>query len=460
MKGDAYRDRMMQAAVQNRSEERELNRRIARLYEQAAEDMAQRAADSRSGSLTERFARDLSRSLRERSQELWAQVEDLTRAGMRGSARRAAEVQTSFLDEAGRLINPELPIRIRAAFSEVADEAVAHVLRGGIYGGKAPMLSKRIWDNAALQSGKLEEIISQAVAKGESPIKLSRALEAFVRPDAAEPSAWNDVYDIPFDYRIDYNAKRLAVTSIRHAAWGATIAAGMKNPYADFLHWELTPAHVIFDICDAHAAHDEGLGEGNFPLDAAPLPHPWCTCLWYVDTSKSLEQIGRELREWADGERSDTRLDEAFGAWKKDKLNLDELVLREDNSYFIMGRIPQQVVSGLETMRDDELIITHERIKHINKRHPGDLDKYGKHLSDVIKDPDFVLKDARRDQTGIWVKEYLDEDARLRITIKLAAFADAPHIKNSVLSFQYIRASEYRRLARKTDEMVYKRQSR
>lgn len=318
MKSNPFRDRMLSATRENRQEERALARRIAQLYERAAEDMAAQAAASKSGSLTERFALDLTRSLTERTRELWAQMGDLTQAGMQTSANRAVGVQTSFLDEAGRLVDLNLHIKLQAAFGQVADEAVAHVMRGGVYGAKAPMLSKRIWGNANLQSGKIEEIISQAVAKGESPIKLARALEAFVNPNYAEPDNWNDIYDIPFEYKIDYNAKRLAVTSVRHAAWGATLAAAQKNPYAEFLHWELTPAHVIYDICDIYAEHDEGLGIGNFSLNAAPLPHPWCTCLWYVDSAKDLSEIGRELRSWADGEREDERLDRAFGEWSRE----------------------------------------------------------------------------------------------------------------------------------------------
>lgn len=318
MKRDFFRERMIAAAREDRREERALKERIAKLYTQAAEDMASRAAASRSGSLTERFAFDLSRDLKARSRELWAQVYEETKSGMDTSARRATAVQMSFLDEAGELLDPGVQMKIRAAFGKVPDEAVAHVLRGGIYGGKAPSLSKRIWNNETLQSGKIEDIIAQAVAKGESPIKLAKALEAYVRPDAAEPDAWNDVYDIPFDYKVDYNAKRLAVTSIRHAAWGATITAGMKNPYADYLHWELTPAHVIFDVCDGYAEHDEGLGVGNWPLTSAPLPHPWCTCLYFVDTSKSLEQVAQELNSWARGERADARLDEMYGAWERE----------------------------------------------------------------------------------------------------------------------------------------------
>lgn len=151
-------------------------------------------------------------------------------------------------------------------------------------------------------------------------------MQAYLNPNVLEPDTWNETYpDLPFTLKVDYNAKRLAVTSINHAGWGATLMAARSNPYADFLHWELTPAHVINDVCDGYAGHDEGLGEGNWNLDAAPLPHPWCTCLWYVDTNKTLDEVAKELRAWEDGE-SNPRLDEAFGKWEKDKKNNGSVV--------------------------------------------------------------------------------------------------------------------------------------
>lgn len=303
----------MDAARILRADERTLRGNIARLYETAAEDMAGKAAASRSGSLTERFAWELTQSLRERTRELWADVGSLTKSGMRRAAERAAGVQLSFLEDAAGLAGLDLGSSLRRTFAHTRDDAVTGVLRGGVYGGNAPMLSKRIWNNAALQNGQIEQLIAQAVAKGESPVKLAKALQAYVNPQEAEPSNWNDIYDIPFAHKVDYNAKRLAVTSIRHAAWSATIAAARENPYAKYIHWELTPAHVIHDICDAHAVHEEGLGEGNFSIDAAPLPHPFCTCLYFADTDQSLDEIARELRGWADGEREDARMDALVG---------------------------------------------------------------------------------------------------------------------------------------------------
>lgn len=111
------------------------------------------------------------------------------------------------------------------------------------------------------------------------------------------------------------------------------------------------------DICGAHAVHDEGLGEGNFSIAALPLPHPWCTCLYYVDTPKSLEQIGRELRGWLDGEENE-RLDLAFGEWEKSgglaKPNIRPIAPRKEPvGYLDMRKINADLISEWEVMRED-----------------------------------------------------------------------------------------------------------
>ena len=136
-----------------------------------------------------------------------------------------------------------------------------------------------------------------------------------MNPAAQLPDHWNDVYDVPFPFKVDYNAKRLAVASLNHAYYQGMILGARDNPFAEFLHWELSSFHVIYDICDVYMEHDEGLGLGNFSLDNAPLPHPWCLCNYYIDSSKSLEQIGDEIGRWLAGEEN-PRMEAAFGAWQ------------------------------------------------------------------------------------------------------------------------------------------------
>lgn len=235
---------------------------------------------------------------------------------MQQGAALGIEAQASLLDDAVRGIRLSIRPSFKSMFARTQDEAVAAVLNGSIYSGPRTSLSRRIWNNEALQGGQIEQLIAEAAAKGRSATELARDLEAFVNPKVAMPDNWNDIYEqCPFPFRVDYNAKRLAVASLNHSYYQGMLMAARENPYAEYLHWELSSMHLIYDVCDTYMEHDEGLGLGNFSLDNAPLPHPFCRCLYYVDSSKSLSEIGDEIGRWISGEEN-SRLDGAFGEWK------------------------------------------------------------------------------------------------------------------------------------------------
>ena len=51
-----------------------------------------------------------------------------------------------------------------------------------------------------------------------------------------------------------------------------------------------------------------------------------------------------------------------------------------------------------------DVIITSERIEHINKRHPGDYEKYIIYLSNCIKNPEYILEYKDNKDTIIILK--------------------------------------------------------
>lgn len=314
---DAFRRRMIAATKVVRSEEAVLKRRIAALYAQCARDMNKEIAHYGTDSLTGRRAQALQKAMRTYVHALWQEVHALTGDAVRTGAALGIETQSSLLDDALHGIGINTRQSFASMFARTQDEAVASVLNGSIYAGKRASLSKRIWDNAALQSGKIEELIAAAVAQGRSAPQLARDLEAYVNPRAAQPDLWNDVYEqLPFAYHVDYNAKRLAVTALNHSYYQGAIMAARANPFASYLHWELSRGHEIYDVCDLYMEHDEGLGKGNFALDNAPLPHPFCKCTWYIDSDRELDEISQELGDWLAGAEN-PKLDRAFGEWRE-----------------------------------------------------------------------------------------------------------------------------------------------
>jgi len=311
---DAYRDRAMAATRVVRGTEAALRRRIAALYERCAKDMEREILHYGEDSLTGRRASALQKSMRGYVHRLWQEIGDEAQGAVRQGASLGVGVQVSVLDDALAGIGVTTKPSFASAFAKTQDEAVATVLNGSMYTGKRAGLSHRIWNNEALQAGNIEQIIAAAVAKGRSAPRLAKDLEAYVNPKAMMPDHWNDIYPCPFNVKVDYNAKRLAVTALNHAYYQGAILAARDNPYAEYLHWELSSAHLIYDVCDTYMEHDEGLGLGNFALDNAPLPHPFCRCTWYIDSAKSLDEIGQELGRWLDGE-DNPQLEASFEAW-------------------------------------------------------------------------------------------------------------------------------------------------
>jgi len=441
--GKSFHERLREAARLRRTTIQDTRRQIASIYERAIADLILKAENAGS-LLTRQWAETYVREMKARIHEIWLQVDELTKAGMAQAAGSAVAAQVDLLTSAAELYGLDMRNRFAATFAHTPDEAIASVLQGSLYKGKSAALSKRIWKWEALQGGQIEDAVTQAIAQDWSANDLANALRGFVREDAEGGS---NVYDLFDPDKASYNARRLATTAINHAYWSATMMAAHDNPFAEFLHWELSAAGNHCPYCIDYAAHDEGLGIGNFPLESAPLPHPWCTCLWYVDSTKSLAEVGRELYQWEQGE-SNPKLDKAFGDWKAD---------HKIPAASFAGQINPAHIESMKPQGPNDVILTDERLEHIQKRHPGDFTKYGKYLAKVLEDPDFILLDEKHDSTAIWVRRIEEAQAQLRATVRVQTDSNISNRQHSILTYQYIRKREYDRIKRKIVATIYRR---
>lgn len=105
-----------------------------------------------------------------------------------------------------------------------------------------------------------------------------------------------------------------------------------------------------------------------------------------------------------------------------------------------------------------KVVLTEERILHIQERHPGDWEKYGHLIADTITDPNYILADKNPD-TAICIKQVVVEDEikHLRTTLRLHTPNDEIGKSNSILTFQKINRKEYGRLSRNKN-VVYKKE--
>lgn len=104
-------------------------------------------------------------------------------------------------------------------------------------------------------------------------------------------------------------------------------------------------------------------------------------------------------------------------------------------------------------IRTSEVIITAERIKHIQERHPGDYERFYSYIPEIITNPDYILEDAHPN-TAMVLKKISEHGEYFRLALRLVTSTDDPAYKNSVITFLKIREKEWRRLT-KNKKVLY-----
>ena len=283
---------------------------IIKLYREAAADLAARAAASREGSLSERWASEYARSLEQRVKELEAELYDVTLQGL----KRSAELPASAMGQWWEMVGGQ---SFRDAFAATPDNVLAGLIEGGFYRDRKG-LSERIWRVAQGFEKDVGYIVQRGIAEKKSVAELAADLEQYVKAPAKRDFDWGKVYPNLSGKKVDFNAQRLARTSINHAYFLDNVKVCTENPFVESMHWDLSNAHeerqvIPFgpDECDEYAEHDEGLGLGNFKPEEIPVPHPQCLCVQWAVIPDSLEDIGARIGAWASGE-TDELLDEWY----------------------------------------------------------------------------------------------------------------------------------------------------
>jgi len=100
----------------------------------------------------------------------------------------------------------------------------------------------------------------------------------------------------------------------------------------------------------------------------------------------------------------------------------------------------------------NEVVITKERIDHIEKRHPGDYEKYSKYIPEMLKKPNYILKDDNPN-TAILLKAFADE--RFQLVLRLQTVKDIAGRKNSIITFMRVGEKRYEQYI-KNKEILYK----
>ena len=191
---------------------------------------------------------------------------------------------------------------------------INQMVMGDIYhDGKG--LSKRIWDAAKMSGTKISDAINSCIAQGMGAAEISQNLKEFAMGGHHTWSR-NKIkeklgpgYARRYSGGLDYEALRLARTTITHQAQLAVINSNKVNPYSQFVKWHSD--HQAGRTCQQCIDRDGKI----FPIDEVPLDHPnggcWIQPVYSIDgkTEATPEQIAQDMKAWAAGEKNSKLMD-------------------------------------------------------------------------------------------------------------------------------------------------------
>ncbi len=124
-----------------------------------------------------------------------------------------------------------------------------------------------------------------------------------------------------------------------------------------------------------------------------------------------------------------------------------------EEEYVKIGKIDVELLKKFYNIKTDELIITKERIEHINKRHKNDYDLYGKYMPEILSRPDYILEDIENLNTVLYLKTI--KELNMQMVVKLQTENDTNKC-NSVITFWHMRKRSYQQIINK-NKKIYKK---
>lgn len=194
-------------------------------------------------------------------------------------------------------------------------DTVEQIVRGKVYeDGKG--LDKRLWKSVSSSGEKIENAVASCTAEGMGAADMAENLKQFAM---GGHHTWSknkireklgSGYARKYMGGLDYEALRLARTTITHQAQIETINTKEVNPYMGGMKWHSNhEAGRTCDLCNERDGHIFIVDKDDIPLD-----HPnggcWLSPVWMINGKEATpEEIAKDMKAWANGEPNSGAMD-------------------------------------------------------------------------------------------------------------------------------------------------------
>ena len=190
-------------------------------------------------------------------------------------------------------------------------KTIQQMIQGNIY-NDSKGLSKRLWSITNRSGDKLSTAINSCIAQGMGAAEMTQNLKEFAM---GGHHTWSrnkireklgDGYARKYGSGgLDYEALRLARTTLTHQAQISVINSSKVNPYMDAVIWHSD--HQAGRTCQQCIDRDGTkyyLNKGSVPLD-----HPNGMCWLEPAYSMTPEEMAKDMKAWAAGEKNSGLMD-------------------------------------------------------------------------------------------------------------------------------------------------------
>lgn len=216
--------------------------------------------------------------VRTRQVEMFLEIGDVVRAGQIAAATQAVDDLADIARVAFASLSEEATNLFIGSLRSTAEAGIKN-----LYARIPRELSSRLYHDAALSTGKIEQIINTGLTSGLSARELAKDVYKFVSPTAPGGAS--------------YVSLRLARTEINNAFHNQQ-RDGMEAPGVEGAKWNLSGSHKVPDECNQFAGSDQyKMGAGVFPPGKVPdKPHPQCLCyLTYISVDP--DEFAAQIRD-------------------------------------------------------------------------------------------------------------------------------------------------------------------
>lgn len=280
-------------SVRNKETKAE-QKRIQKLYQSAADDIAKQLEkyskqENATAALKTTQLKSLQQQVNKELDSITLSIEGSLKKSMSSVSKEVVAVSTKVFKENIEGTSKELATLATKSLNNLQSESVEAVATGKLY-KNGQGISDIIWgDNKAIKK-EINEMIAKGITLQKSAYDIAKDLEKYVSPTSRKEWDWSKVYPNSRK-KIDYNAQRLARTSITHTFQDAAVRSTKNNPFIESYTWLSSNSDRVCPLCQARNGQ-------VFKKNELPLDHPNGMCTFVYNVPKDLNEIAKELGEY------------------------------------------------------------------------------------------------------------------------------------------------------------------